>query len=409
MTAHLNYNDHNQTMASSGDTQPKAVFGAGNLYTPEEPVLHSFSKTEEAATKLAPIQTLSPPVSPESNTLASFSSVAGLGTYDAPLYPEHTHSDDQHSPLFRSDSRQPSPSKPLSKDEAFAQRAAALGVTNLSPFPLTHYLPPTRQSGRAYYYARMRELTELKEDLRSRGLLPPPEKSAADARDPESQRQVQALARSGNGSQPTGIRKSKPAPKAAASSSRTVRAISPTKAASPLKATTPARRTPRAQNVKEFDDHYLPLPGQQPKHKRAPPTKKVAKEDDSTWRGLKDFCPPVSSLDTAPKPLKAQWKGNPIDNSQEPDRDQLDPREYDLAAELRLRPVQYLANKRRMFIAKVQHLQNKKGFTKTAAQTVTNIDVNKTSKLWEAFDRVGWWDQAWFTEWVGQPTGDEMQ
>ena len=56
-----------------------------------------------------------------------------------------------------------------------------------------------------------------------------------------------------------------------------------------------------------------------------------------------------------------------------------------------------------MFSAKVEYIRMGKSFTKTAAQTVTNIDVNKTSKLWEAFDRVGWWDEKWFIRWASEP------
>lgn len=395
-------------MASHGETQPKAISGAGNLYTPEETILHSFSKAEDGATKLAPIQTLSPPVSPASNTVNSFSSVTGLSNYDAPLYPEHSQSDAQQTPLFESDSQEQAPAK-RSRSPSFEQRVAVLGARYLG----VPYLPATRQAATDYVNQRMAELEELKVYKRSLvDMLPVPKKSAVSERDDISARQLEMLGRSARGSQPTGIRKSKsapkiPAPKIVAPKPSTANSTSPIKSAAPVKATTPARRAQRAQTTK--DDSASPQPGHQPKHKRAAPTKKVAKEDDSTWRELKDFCPPVSSLDVAPRPLRAQWRGNPLDLSEEVDRDQLDPREYELAAELRLRPVQYMANKRRMFVAKVEHIKIGKTFTKTAAQTVTNIDVNKTSRLWEAFERVGWWDEKWFAKWVDQPTEEEVQ
>jgi hypothetical protein len=66
-----------------------------------------------------------------------------------------------------------------------------------------------------------------------------------------------------------------------------------------------------------------------------------------------------------------------------------------LAANLRLDAATYLTSKRRMFIARLNCLKISKEFRKTDAQQACKIDVNKASKLWTAFDKVGWLDKHW--------------
>ena len=51
-------------------------------------------------------------------------------------------------------------------------------------------------------------------------------------------------------------------------------------------------------------------------------------------------------------------------------------------------------------MARVKYMRERKNFTKTAAQNATNIDVNKTSRLWEAFDRVGWFEDSLFRQFM---------
>ena len=416
MNALPNRNNHErQTMASTDHTQPRAIIRNGNLFTPEEPIWHSFSKTNGEASassglpKLAPIQTLSPPVSPEGKTLPSFQ----YPSTDAPLYPEHSVSEasEPESPLFSSPESQASvPTPPEQRQPpTFEERARRQGISNLGRFVgPDFYLPPTRNAAVEYTQNSMTELEGVFRAIREKAQLPPPSKSTAAPRDPISTSQIASLGRFA-ASKPAGIVKSKAVskttpspvkptfPSKAATKPKAARAATPT-----AKATTPHKRTPRAQTTEEFHDRAFPSHAQQaPKHKRAAPTKKVeGKEDDSTWRELPDYCPPIESLDLAAKPLKVQWKGNPLDISDEPDRELLHPTEYDAASELRLRPQQYLANKRRMFMARVKFLREKKNFTKTAAQNATNIDVNKTSRLWEAYDRVGWFEEKLFMQYA---------
>jgi hypothetical protein len=78
------------------------------------------------------------------------------------------------------------------------------------------------------------------------------------------------------------------------------------------------------------------------------------------------------------------------------------PQEIALAATLRFHCNQYLINKRRIFKAKVRALEEGKAFNKTACQQCTAMDVNKASKLWAAFEEVGWFDEHWFRRFLSK-------
>jgi len=193
-------------------------------------------------------------------------------------------------------------------------------------------------------------------------------------------------------SKPAGVVKTKPSPKS-------VTKPKAAKSTTPAPAALPSKRTPKSTTPNDFNDFASPS-SQSSKHKRAPPTKKTF-TNDSEWRTFEDYCPPVSSLDDAEKPLKVGWgKSATMDITSDADYSELHATEATVASELRLHPVQYLANKRRIFNEKVKKLQAGQGFTKTAAQNVCNIDVNKVSKLWEAFAKVGWFDDHWFQQYL---------
>jgi hypothetical protein len=48
----------------------------------------------------------------------------------------------------------------------------------------------------------------------------------------------------------------------------------------------------------------------------------------------------------------------------------------------------------------VRALRIGKEFRKTDAQQACKIDVNKASKLWTAYDRVGWFDSEHFQQYL---------
>ncbi|OAA38263.1 SWIRM domain protein [Beauveria brongniartii RCEF 3172] len=117
--------------------------------------------------------------------------------------------------------------------------------------------------------------------------------------------------------------------------------------------------------------------------------------EDKDFHSLPDYCPPVDSLPNRPNTLKVDWKGQPIDLSNDPHARLLHPDEVLLAGNLRLDCATYLTSKRRIFDRRLQCLRTGKEFRKTDAQQACKIDVNKASKLWSAFEKVGWLDARW--------------
>ncbi|KAI1379235.1 hypothetical protein F4677DRAFT_362381 [Hypoxylon crocopeplum] len=115
--------------------------------------------------------------------------------------------------------------------------------------------------------------------------------------------------------------------------------------------------------------------------------------EDKDFESLPNYCPPLDSLPTKANSLKVDWKGTPIDLSNDPHRHLLHPDEVALAANLRLDCATYLTSKRRMFMKRLDCLKVGKEFRKTDAQQACKIDVNKASKLWTAFDKVNWLDR----------------
>ncbi|EDN04173.1 SWIRM domain-containing protein [Histoplasma capsulatum] len=122
--------------------------------------------------------------------------------------------------------------------------------------------------------------------------------------------------------------------------------------------------------------------------------------DDTDYRSLPDYCPPIETLYGNTKGLKADWKGQMLDLSNDPDRHQIDPAEVSLAATLRLSCATYLCSKRRIFEARLNALRIGKEFRKTDAQQACKIDVNKASKLWTAYEKVGWFKPEYFRQYL---------
>ncbi len=151
----------------------------------------------------------------------------------------------------------------------------------------------------------------------------------------------------------------------------------------------PIRSNPPAAPSISVAHRVSPVPDQSSRRVVAP------NREDKDFESLPDYCPPTSSLPNKPNSLKVDWKGAPIDLSSDPHRHLLHPDEVSLAANLRLDCATYLTSKRRMFIRRLECLRVGKEFRKTDAQQACKIDVNKASKLWTAFEKVGWLDKDW--------------
>ncbi|KAL0468831.1 hypothetical protein QR685DRAFT_445211 [Neurospora intermedia] len=114
--------------------------------------------------------------------------------------------------------------------------------------------------------------------------------------------------------------------------------------------------------------------------------------EDKDFDALPDYTPSILTLPNTPGCLKVDWKGNALDLSKDPNRALLHDEELSLAAALRLDCATYLTSKRRIFMRRIECAKIGKEFRKTDAQQACKIDVNKASKLWTAYERVGWLD-----------------
>lgn len=165
----------------------------------------------------------------------------------------------------------------------------------------------------------------------------------------------------------------------------------------------PAKKAtqPRAQQAPRARRTHKSTPKQQPLDAFESPAKTRTlgiNRDDTDYNALMDFAPPIETLGT--KALKADWKGQMLDLSHDVDKDMLSPAEISLASTLRLSCATYLCSKRRIFEARVKALGIGKEFRKTDAQQACKIDVNKASKLWTAYERVGWFKPEHFYQYL---------
>ncbi|CAN9357035.1 unnamed protein product [Alternaria alternata] len=203
---------------------------------------------------------------------------------------------------------------------------------------------------------------------------------------------------------PTGVQKRSPLKKLAPAPSSRPR--QPKVAVPRLPPRTPraapkAKRTPLTQIHDSFDTTMTTTNTTSPKSASPKPSRPATNRDDSDYNAIPDYSPP---LDTLPKGnakiLKAEWKGQALSLADDPDRDLLHEAELNLAGTLRLNCATYLTSKRRIFQARIEALKIGKEFRKTDAQQACKIDVNKASKLWQSYDRVGWFNPEYFRQYL---------
>jgi hypothetical protein len=160
------------------------------------------------------------------------------------------------------------------------------------------------------------------------------------------------------------------------------------------------QRTPRQTTHTSFRDPWASFGIKE----YSPPTPKASRppavRGDFEWRTLPDYSPPISALPDVKYALKTDWKGQPLDLSNDPDRGSLHPDEVRLASTLRLSCAAYLHSKRSIFKGRLEKLRVGKEFRKTDAQQACSIDVNKASKLWTAFDKVGWFNVEYMAKYL---------
>ncbi|WBW73420.1 Clr6 L associated factor 1 Laf1 [Schizosaccharomyces osmophilus] len=123
-------------------------------------------------------------------------------------------------------------------------------------------------------------------------------------------------------------------------------------------------------------------------------TSQVLDVANTPFEMLPDYSPDMSTLDKRAhsRPLRSEWKGPPLDLSNDEHRHLLHPAEIQLAATLRLPCLIYLDNKRRIFAEWHNRRSQGLSFRKTDAQRASRVDVNKASRLWKAFHDEGFFD-----------------
>ncbi|QPG73067.1 hypothetical protein FOA43_000371 [Brettanomyces nanus] len=141
-----------------------------------------------------------------------------------------------------------------------------------------------------------------------------------------------------------------------------------------------------------------------PKRRRRKPTTRKANSAttryDYDYTKLVDYSPALSTLPDNPRCLKAEWKGQAMDLSDDPLVEKLHPAEVLLASTLRLPCKVYLDSKRRIFAEKMKRLKSHLPFRRTDAQKACKIDVNKASRLYAAYEKVGWLNESTFTKYL---------
>lgn len=102
------------------------------------------------------------------------------------------------------------------------------------------------------------------------------------------------------------------------------------------------------------------------------------------------------------KVLRAEWKGTPMDLTKDPNYSKIHPAEVNLAATLRLSVELYLDSKKRLFAEKVHRFKQGLPFRRTDSQKACRIDVNKASRLFMAYEKVGWLDDSNFEKYKNE-------
>jgi len=134
-------------------------------------------------------------------------------------------------------------------------------------------------------------------------------------------------------------------------------------------------------------------------NKAKAPAEKVTRD----YSIYNDYCPPTSTLNSDQVNFpNIEWKATPQDVSGHEDCGLLHPKEIPIVSKLVLTPSDYIYIKRRFFANRLEYARKGQAFNINAAQLackgadehgITGIDVNKTSRLHKAFDKVGWLDE----------------
>jgi len=365
------------TSAASESDRKKALAIANLMSPPEQPLLdtfvqlHSTPSRSSMGKKVVPNAPLSPPISPYtsggSTIDAATNAIITVGAPTDPiLYPSSDHSSSPPQPLF----------SPNEKAFEF-QSEVDEHIANRSSKLFQQIAPPRREEYELILHVRASVMPSFVKN-RSRWHKREYDQLLKDARARALKRSVQL---------PLILPASRPTdPRPAAN--RVTKPEKPKikRAPRPLPAKIAPQSTTGPRQAATIRVSATP----EPRARVVAPNR-----EDKDFNSLPDYCPPLDSLPNEPNSLRVDWRGAPLDLSQDANRHLLHHDELQLASRLRLDCATYLTTKRRIFEKRLECLGKGKEFRKTDAQQACKIDVNKASKLWSAFEKVGWLNAAW--------------
>lgn len=376
------------TSSSMAAAEPKKALDISNLMSPPESIPYdTFSSVSSASATMqravnekrqAPANPpLSPPISPFAKPSSNISPEPTLTApvQDPILYPSSDVASSPPNPLFSPSLSEPRSDAERLVDEHLAARPAELFERGTTP--------PKREEYELALYFKSSVMAHFQANpggwlRRERGFLAADAKARA-SHNPARFAMLLPARRSPSHAQPIRNHANKVR--------KPVKPKQPKTPKQPKQPVRQARTTPVPSRNATIRVHTTP---DEPRARAV-----AANREDKDFDSLPDFSPPISSLPNKANSLKVDWKGNPLDLSKDPNAWRLHPDEVSLAASLRLDCATYLTSKRRIFIRRLECSRIGKEFRKTDAQQACKIDVNKASKLWTAFEKVGWLGIQW--------------
>ncbi|KAF2966754.1 hypothetical protein GQX73_g6852 [Xylaria multiplex] len=329
-----------------------------------------------------PVQPLSPPISPATKLDNNVMNVVGTSTKDPILFPTH---DIANSP----------PQQPLfaQEESADARRIVDHHVLARPAELFKNATPPEQDDYELVLYFQSQVMKKYLENPRSwlkreRALL------IADRQAQARQRHFKLQPILPAKTQPIRkeVQRAKPARAPRVSKSTAVKST-PTKPRPIRAGPGPAVATIHNGLTKRTARAPSSTPDPTPRR-----TTQTRADDD--FESIPDYCPPLDSMPSKINILKMEWKTGITDLTNDPHRHLLHEEEVTLASSLRLTAAVYLTSKRRIFQRRLECFPQDKEFRKTDAQQACKIDVNKASKLWTAFEKIGWFRREWFVQWL---------
>lgn len=129
---------------------------------------------------------------------------------------------------------------------------------------------------------------------------------------------------------------------------------------------------------------------------------KVQKSDN--YLDYPDFAPPLQTINRPMEPVRIEkpYTSNKADFTSDPERHLLCAEELEFAQSINLSCRKYACVKRQLFEEYVKWLrgesEHKGNWNKTRAQHMSNIDVTKTSLVFEFFTKAGWFERRLFED-----------